>query len=185
MWEIIILVLFSIWLWSLQLGRRDMEKKQIIMQRLINSLFFALYEKKKEYVKDYLLDISDMEEAIKIINSEKYPKRDTSDEDLFKILEGDYADWKKKQHQRTSNEYLEKKELSKNIGVNIKKIREKKSISRKELSEKMNTNVDYIKSVEEGRSSAVKFDEEGNLSTSDFINEFAEALGIEADELTN
>lgn len=69
---------------------------------------FAVYDKRKSDIDERLIDIKDLEEAVKVVTAQKRPQKDTPYEDLAMILGDDYRMWRKtinmKEIEETLNE---------------------------------------------------------------------------------
>lgn len=105
MWEIIILII-SICLFLLWGKQKEIEKQHTITQKLLTAIIFALYDKRKSEKGERLLDIADIEEAIKVVSAQKRPEKDTPHEDLEKILGEDYIWWRRQMRHKDIRESL-------------------------------------------------------------------------------
>ena len=89
---ILIAIVFSV------LSKRIMElrRKEVITTKLLQAVIFALFDKRtdSEEAKRFLT-MEEFEEAIKVITAQKRPERDTTYEEMAKILGEDYREWHK------------------------------------------------------------------------------------------
>lgn len=106
MWEIIVLVIIGIYLFLFWSKQKEIEREHAITKKLLTSIIFALYDKRNKETKERLLNITDIEEAIKVISAQKRPDNETPYEDLEKILGQDYIWWRRKMRHKDMQENL-------------------------------------------------------------------------------
>jgi len=90
-----------------------LEYKQMITSRSLNAVIFALYNKRKKEIKERLIDVSDLEEAVRVVTGQKRPEQDTPIEDLAYILGEDMSLWQKSINRIELDESIKKKRKKK------------------------------------------------------------------------
>lgn len=74
---------------------QKLEHRQIIGSKILNAIIFAVYNKRKDDIKERLIEIADIEEAVRVVTAQKRPELDTPIEDLAYILGDEMPIWKK------------------------------------------------------------------------------------------
>ncbi|MDP2762957.1 MAG: hypothetical protein Q8O27_00345 [Enterobacteriaceae bacterium] len=84
--EYILIIILLIVLISFALKINYLENSLKTTNGLLMSITFALYDKRKNEIKDRILEMEEIREAIKIAKGEKLPTKDTPKNDYFEIF---------------------------------------------------------------------------------------------------